>query len=75
MASIWHNDEDAGYDKAKKDVGFTRWRVLVMERTAQLTGLGEDDAVSRINARGLHDFGLDYDKGVTAEEMAAILVR
>ena len=75
MASvnIWHRDETPGYDKGKKDLGFNRWRILVMERTAQLTEAGEQDAVARLQAYGLHNLGVDYDEGVTAETLSAKL--
>lgn len=68
--NIWHREETPGYDKGKKDLGFNRWRILIMERVAQLTEAGEDDAVQRIQAYGLHDLGVDYDSGVTAQELA-----
>jgi hypothetical protein len=74
-ASIWHRDETPGYDKGKKDVGFTRWRVLIMERLAEKTEAGQDDAVSRIHSYGLRDLGLDYEKGVTAEDLATKLAK
>lgn len=73
MASIWHNDETPGFDKSKKDLGFNRWRILVMQRTAELTGKDEDDAVQKLHGYGLKDLGLDYDRGVTAEELATKL--
>lgn len=69
-ANIWAKDETPGYDKGKKDLGFNRWRILIMERTAQLTENGEDDAVQRIHSYGLHQLGVDYDSGVTAEDLS-----
>lgn len=73
MASIWHNTETPGFDKNKSNVGFTRWRVLVMQRTAELTGLGEDDAVKRIHDYGLAQLGVDYDSNITAEDLSQTL--
>ena len=69
-ASIWHSNETPGYDRSKKDIGFHRWRILIMERTAQLTENGESDAVQRLHKYGLQALGIDYDTGVTAEQLA-----
>ena len=73
--NIWAKDETPGYDKGKKDLGFNRWRILIMERTAQLTELGEDDAVQRLHLYGLKDLGIDYDTGVTAESLSQKLAK
>lgn len=73
MANIWHNSETPGFDKGKREVGFTRWRVLVMQRTAELTELGEDDAVKRIHDYGLAQLGIAYDGNTTAEDLAQTL--
>jgi len=75
MASIWHNDEKPGYLKGKAHTSYSKWRVLVMERTAQLTGLSENDAVTRMHTYGQKQMGLDFDKGVTAEELAQKLAQ
>jgi hypothetical protein len=75
QASIWHRDETPGYDKGKKDLGFTRWRVLVMERTSQLAEITETEAVQRLHQYGLHDLGLDYEAGRTAEDVSTQLSR
>lgn len=72
MASIWHHDETPGYDKGKAHTSFSKWRVLVMERAGQLIG-SEDDAVLKMHAYGLRQLGLDYDQGVTAEDLAVKL--
>lgn len=73
--SIWSKDETPGFDKGKADLGFNRWRILIMERTAALTELGEDDAVQRLHGYGLHDLGVDYDTGVTAEALSQKLAK
>lgn len=73
--NIWSKDETPGYDKAKKDLGFNRWRILVMERTAQLTQAGEEDAVARLHAYGLQDLGINYDDGMTAETLSQTLAK
>jgi len=75
MASIWHNDEKPGYDKGKADTSFSKWRVLVMERTAQLTGKDENDAVTRMRHYGQKQMGLDFDGGMTAEQLASRLAQ
>lgn len=75
QASIWHKDETPGYDKAKADTTFSKWRVLVMERLAQKTEAGEDDAVQRMHGYSLRQLGLDYDKGVTAEQLVDKLAK
>lgn len=72
MASIWHNDETPGYDKGKAHTSFSKWRVLVMERAGQLLG-SEDEAVLKMHDYGLRQLGLDYDGGVTAEDLATKL--
>lgn len=72
-ANIWHQDETPGYDKGKKDTSFSKWRVLVMERAGQLMPGGEDAAVLKMHDYSLRQLGLDYDQGVTAEELAAKL--
>lgn len=69
-ANIWHQEETPGYDKCKREMGFNRWRILVVERTAQLTGIDEDDAVQRLHAYGLNALGLDYENLVTAEDLS-----
>jgi hypothetical protein len=71
--NIWHRDETPGFDKGKKDLGFNRWRILIMERTAELTQAGEQDAVQRLHQYGLQNLGIDYDSGVTAEDLSAKL--
>lgn len=68
--SIWSKDETPGYEKGKADLGFNRWRILVMERTAQITEAGEDDAVQRLHQYGLTGLGIDYDNNVTAETLS-----
>ena len=68
--NIWHRDETPGFDKTKREMGFNRWRILVVERTAQLTGNGTDDAVQRLHAYGLKALGLDYENLVTAEDLS-----
>lgn len=68
-ASIWHKDEVPGFDKGKADVGFSRWRVLVMESTAEKGNFDTSVAVSRMHAYGLKKMGLDYENGVTAEAL------
>lgn len=74
-ASIWHKDETPGYDKGKADVGFSRWRVLVMESTAEQAGIDEADAVSLMHSYGLQQMGLDYEDGMTAQALGAKLSR
>ena len=44
-----------------------------MQRTAELTGLGEDDAVKRINDYGLAQLGIAYDGNTTAEDLSQTL--
>jgi hypothetical protein len=68
--SIWHTDEIQGYDLGKAETSFTKWRVLIMERLAEIWNVDEMVAVRRINEHGLHALGLDYDQGLTAEQVA-----
>lgn len=68
--NIWHQEETPGYDKCKREMGFNRWRILVVERITQLTGIDEDDAVRRLHAYGLKALGLDYENLVTAEDLS-----
>jgi hypothetical protein len=66
--NIWHSSETPGYHKTKANMGFNRWRILIVERTDQLTS--RDDAVSRLHQYGLKQLGLDYENQVTAEEVS-----
>lgn len=69
-ANIWHHNEVPGYDRNKSNIGFNRWRILILERVAQITLLGQDDAVARLHDYGLEQLGCDYDDQVTAEEIS-----
>ena len=65
--NIWRHDEIQGYDRSKVDTVWSKWRMLVIERLEQM---GVKDAVNRLNSEGLQRLGLDYDHGLTAEEVA-----
>lgn len=69
-ASIWHNSETPGYDKGKAHTSFSKWRLLVVERLVELSGMSEDDAILVLHDYGRLQQGLDYDKGLTAEQVA-----
>jgi hypothetical protein len=75
MANIWeiHNAESPHQGKAQ--TSFTKWRVLAYDRIQELTGLSEHDAGMRLHNRGLHQLGLDYDSGMTADQLAIELTR
>jgi hypothetical protein len=73
--NIWESKESNTYGQGKAETTFTKWRVLAMDRIAELTGLGQDDAAMRLHNRTLRQLGLDYDSGMTAEELAQELAR
>lgn len=75
MASIWHNDEQPGYDKGKAHTSFSKWRVLVMDRTAELIGGNWMQARDRMHLYGLNQLGIDYDDNLTAEDLAQKLAQ
>jgi hypothetical protein len=68
MVNIWHSNETPGYERSKANIGFNRWRILIVERIGQLTN--KDDAVERLHKYGLKQLGLDYENQVTAESVA-----
>lgn len=70
MTNIWETNQTDSYNQGKSQTSFTKWRVLVMDRVAELTGRGQEGAVQRLHERRLHQLGLDYDSGMTAEELA-----
>lgn len=72
MPSIWSDSgtTESNYGLTKNETSFSKWRVLTMERLAQVAEIDEDDAVARIALYGLEQLGLDYDRNVSAEEMA-----
>jgi len=75
MNNIWHNEETPGYEKGKAHTSFSKWRVLVVDRTSELTGAGDDDSVARLHRYGKAQLGIAYEDNMTAEELAQILAR
>ena len=65
--NIWRHDEIPGYNRTKANTVWSRWRILVIERLGEL---GVKNSVERLNSEGLQRLGLDYDYGLTAEEVA-----
>lgn len=68
--SIWAQETLQGYNVGKADTSFTKWRVLIMDRLAEIWSVDQEVAVRRLHQHGLYQLGIDFDNGVTAEDLA-----
>jgi hypothetical protein len=73
--SIWQKDREPNYNMSKRDLSFSTWRVLVMERTGQLLKSNDNIGAERMLSYGTGKLGQDYEDNVTAEDMAVRLAR